>query len=151
MNDPNNELSTRGWIQPSGLGGIYPGLGNPGGFGGPGFGGDPFLGPPALFNPSAIPPYGGPPKGLFFGEIKQIVDRLGGIDGILSGIGKFQKFMSAMQQLAPLVRLFVGKAATKAASEGIPNPGYSTRPKRRRRPNRSRRRPAHARQRSRRR
>ena len=148
MNDPNTP-EVRGWIQPPGLGGIYPGLGgSPEGFGGPGFGGDPFLGPPALFNPGPFSPYGGPPKGLLFSDIKQLVDRMGGIDGILSGIGKFQKFISAMQQMAPLLRLLFGKgASTKAASLGIGD-DFSVKPKRSgRRSSRSRRRTSSSRRR----
>jgi hypothetical protein len=97
-------------------------------------------------------PYGGPPKGLLLSDIKHFIDRMGGIDGILSGIGKFQKFMSAMQQLAPLLRLFLGKAAaTKAASLGDLASDYRPKPRRRRRTNRSRRRSANSRQRARRR
>ena len=146
MNDPNRP-SIRGWNLP-GFGEGYPGLGHPGAFGNPGFGGDPFFGPPSFVNPTVLPPGGGPSKSFALSDIKNMIDRMGGIDGILSGIGKFQKFMSTMQQLAPLLRLFIGSSAsTKSTSLGAASQGV----KRRRRPRRSRRRSQRYRQRSRRR
>ncbi len=136
MNDPKHP-AVRGWNQPSNIGGGFPGLGNPGGFGNPGLGGDPFFsGPPAFVNPTVLPPQGaGPAKGGFaLGDIKNMIDRVGGIDGIISGIGKFQKFMATMQQLAPLMRLFIGKAAaTKAASLGVATPARRRKSRRRNR------------------
>ncbi|WP_276356577.1 hypothetical protein [Cohnella caldifontis] len=128
MNDPNSP-SLRGWNQPQGFGGGFPGIGNPG-FGNPGFGpptagGDPFFvaGPPALVNPTVLPPQfggagagGGTGKGFNFGDIKGFIDRMGGIDGVLNGLGKFQKLMSTMQQMAPLLRLLIGKGGTAAAA-----------------------------------
>lgn len=70
------------------------------------------------FAPSAAAPVpassGGGLGGLLGGlnlgnlDMKGIVEKLGGIDGILSNIGKFQKVMQSFQQLAPMMQLFAG-------------------------------------------
>jgi hypothetical protein len=49
-------------------------------------------------------------------DLKNIVDRMGGIEGVLSTMGKVQKFMSTMQQMAPMIKLFMGSKAGKAAA-----------------------------------
>lgn len=143
MHDPNSP-SLRAWNQPSAPGGGFPGL-SPG-FGNPGFGGDPFFsGPPAIVNPTVLPPYAPPgPKGFSFGELKGIIDRMGGIDGVLSGIGKFQKLMSTMQQMAPILRLFMNKASAAGITEENASSGAPKRKPSRRRRTRARggRRPA---------
>jgi hypothetical protein len=128
MNDDPNAPSLRGWNQPPGGfgGGGFPGIGNPG-FGPPAVGGDPFFaaGPPAVVSPTVLPPQiggigagtaGGSGKGFNIGDIKNFIDRIGGIDGVLNGLGKFQKLMSTMQQMAPLLRLLIGKGGTAAAA-----------------------------------
>ncbi|MFC5404638.1 hypothetical protein [Cohnella soli] len=56
-------------------------------------------------------------------DLKAMVDRLGGIEGILSTMGKVQKFMSTMQQVAPMIKLFMsksGKAAAATKDSGSP-------------------------------
>lgn len=74
-------------------------------------------------------------------ELKGIVDRLGGIDGILSTMTKVQKVVGNVQQMAPLVKLLFktfGKGGGAAApvahtaeeSEWTP----PRRPKKRRKP-----------------
>ena len=42
------------------------------------------------------------------GDIKGIVDRLGGIDGIVSTVTKVQKMIQSLQQIAPLAKLLMG-------------------------------------------
>lgn len=42
------------------------------------------------------------------GELKDIVERLGGIDGILATVGKVQKVMQTFQQFAPMAKLIAG-------------------------------------------
>ena len=42
------------------------------------------------------------------GEIKGMIDRLGGLDGIMGHIGRFQKVMSSVQQFAPMAKLLMG-------------------------------------------
>ncbi|WP_424766976.1 hypothetical protein [Paenibacillus sp. sgz302251] len=66
------------------------------------------------------------------GEIKSFVDRMGGIDGILSTVQKVQKVMSSVSQMAPLVKVLMGsfkKPAKNADEEDTPE----WRPKRRKR------------------
>lgn len=41
-------------------------------------------------------------------DIKGIVDRLGGIEGILATVGKVQKVMQTFQQFAPMAKLITG-------------------------------------------
>jgi len=135
MNRPNS-ASLHGWNQPPQDYGneIYPGLG------------DPFVGPPALINPAAAPQQIQPQtqknsstKTSIFsniGEWKQMLDRVGGIDGVLGAMGKFQKFAATMQQMAPLLRLFIGKGGGAATAAGI------SRDRTVRRRRRARRRPA---------
>jgi hypothetical protein len=41
-------------------------------------------------------------------QIKGLIDRMGGIDGIVNSMGKVQKVMSGFQQMAPMVKLFMG-------------------------------------------
>ena len=132
MNRPNS-ASLHGWNQPpQDVGnGIYPGLG------------DPFAGPPALFNPVAAPqiqpqvPKSTNAKPSLFsniGEWKQMLDRMGGIEGVLGYMGKIQKFASTMQQMAPLLRLFIGKGGGAAATAaGISKDGAARRRRRNRR------------------
>jgi hypothetical protein len=117
-----------GFGGPSGFGNSFAG---PSGFGDPfagpsGFGGS-FAGPPALVNPTVIPPGGagaGAAAGLpgKLGEVKAFIDRMGGIDGVISGVGKFQKFVSTMQQFGPIIRLFMSKDKGKVASVRSPKP-----------------------------
>jgi hypothetical protein len=54
------------------------------------------------------------------GELKGVIDRMGGIDGIVSSMGKFQKVMTGVQQMAPMIKLMMGsfgKGKTKGTSE----------------------------------
>ncbi|CAM3662029.1 tyrosine protein kinase [Cohnella lubricantis] len=132
----------RGWTPNQGGSpppqGTYPGIG------------DPFAGPPALYNPvQVLPPTtiqstptpAAPAKGgglssmINFNEIKGMVERMGGIDGILANVGKLQKIMATMQQMAPVLRLLIGKgtAGTAAADESD-----GVRPRKRRRTGKSR-------------
>lgn len=37
-----------------------------------------------------------------------MIDRFGGIDGIMSGIGKMQKVVGGIQQMAPMMKLVMG-------------------------------------------
>jgi hypothetical protein len=41
-------------------------------------------------------------------QIKGFVDRMGGIEGIVSSVGKVQKVMASFQQMAPMVKLVMG-------------------------------------------
>lgn len=82
-----------------------------------------FAGPPEVINPTVIPSQitpatkGGLPFNLTnLNDLKAMVDRMGGIEGVLATMGKFQKFMATMQQVAPLIKLFMGNKGAKAAT-----------------------------------
>lgn len=57
-------------------------------------------------------------------ELKGLVNRFGGLDGILSTVTTVQKVMSTVGQIAPLVKAFTGgkKSADTTASEQAPIP-----------------------------
>ncbi|MHA0858025.1 tyrosine protein kinase [Paenibacillus sp. CMAA1364] len=68
------------------------------------------------------------------GELKGVIDRMGGIDGIVASMGKFQKVMAGVTQMAPMIKLMmgsIGKGKKKASSEDKDSL-YYTPPKRRR-------------------
>ncbi|NIK77995.1 hypothetical protein FHS15_003133 [Paenibacillus castaneae] len=65
------------------------------------------------------------------GEIKGYLDRLGGIDGILSTVTKVQKVMSSVSQMAPLVKVLMG-SFKKSSSDSDDDDG-EWKPKRRKR------------------
>ncbi|MNH31968.1 hypothetical protein D3C79_923810 [compost metagenome] len=69
------------------------------------------------------------------GEIKGFVDRIGGLDGILSTMTKVQKVVSSVTQMAPLVKVLMGSFGKKSATvsdDNLADDG-EWRPKRRRR------------------
>lgn len=113
----------------------YPGLGQP------------FAGPPAPANPTVLPAQASasPIKLPFnislanINEIKAMIDRMGGVEGVLNTMGKVQKFMSTVQQIAPLVKLFIGKGKNKSGSADKSDGDDYVRPRRRKTP---RKRPA---------
>ncbi|WP_168120346.1 hypothetical protein [Paenibacillus sp. HB172176] len=70
-------------------------------------------------------------------EIKGFVDRMGGLDGILSTVTKVQKVMGSVTQMAPMVKVLMGSFGKKSISEDDEN-NSEWKPRRRRR----RRRPA---------
>jgi len=98
---------------------------------------DPFAGPTAWLQSAQYPGLGpapGPakPMGLpNLADLKLLVDRMGGIDGILSTVQKIQKIVGTVQQFAPMIKLIAGslgpKKAAAASADG------EARPRRRRR------------------
>jgi hypothetical protein len=66
------------------------------------------------------------------GEIKGFVDRIGGIDGILTTVTKVQKVVSSVSQMAPLVKVILSSFGKKSADSDDDDIG-ETRPKRKRR------------------
>ncbi|WP_238357928.1 aminotransferase [Cohnella zeiphila] len=106
-----------------------------GGLGGPS---QPIFSPVQVMPPAqqvAAPAAGGGGKGLAGmlnpEQIKGFIDRMGGIEGLVSNIGKFQKIMSTVQQVAPLLKLFTGKG--KGGSTGDTSSGSYRRRRRGRR------------------
>jgi hypothetical protein len=60
------------------------------------------------------------PSGSFpfnFGQIKGIIDRMGGIDGLMGHITKFQKIVQSIQQLSPMLKLLLGAKARTAGQQ----------------------------------
>ncbi|NHN29661.1 aminotransferase [Paenibacillus agricola] len=49
-------------------------------------------------------------------QIKQAIDRMGGIDGIMETMGKVQKMVQSVQQMAPLVKVLMGSFGKKKKS-----------------------------------
>ncbi|XEC95666.1 tyrosine protein kinase [Paenibacillus tarimensis] len=48
-------------------------------------------------------------------ELKNVIDRMGGIDGIVNTVSKMQKVFSSVQQMAPMVKLLMGSIGKKGA------------------------------------
>ncbi|GAF08754.1 hypothetical protein JCM16418_2859 [Paenibacillus pini JCM 16418] len=75
------------------------------------------------------------------GELKGVIDRMGGIDGLMNSMGKFQKVVSGVQQMAPMLKLFTGfgkgKTNGKSSSDEFE---YKPSKRRRRKPSSSRKR-----------
>ncbi|KIL37385.1 hypothetical protein SD71_01575 [Cohnella kolymensis] len=137
--DEQHSPALHGWNPGPGQG-TYPGVGGgPGGFsgfgdpfgGGPsGFGGS-FAGPPALVNPTVIPASGAGGAGGAGGvaaslpgklaDVKVFIDRMGGIDGVITGMTKFHKFVTTMQQFGPIIKLFMSKGKSKVSSVKSPS------------------------------
>jgi hypothetical protein len=76
-------------------------------------------------NPTVLPPgqgvgagAGAGKGGFSLGELKGMIDRMGGIDGVINGVTKMQKFVGVMTQMAPLIRVFFGKGGKAKASAG---------------------------------
>jgi len=111
----------------------------------PGIEQQPFAGPPAAINPTVLPAQPATASKLPFNlnlsslnDLKSLVDRMGGIDGVLSAVGKVQKFMSTMQQVAPLIKLFMNKKSASSDSSIGVAPRKRRRPASRRSRNRKR-------------
>ncbi|RUS43273.1 oligopeptidase [Cohnella sp. AR92] len=124
MDNQGREPPFQNWMSAP-LEGIGPGV--PGAY--PGLGGDtaatnaligapsPTYSPVQVMPPATQPPAASPSKGLLgnfnLGDLKGMLDRMGGVEGLLSNMGKVQKFMSTVQQVAPLLKLFMGKKGSK--------------------------------------
>jgi len=124
MTDPRYP-SLHGWNQPQSIGDqMYPGLGDP-------------FSPPSLFNNSTGFPSQGSSKFADLmsnlSEWKQMLDRMGGIDGVLNTVGKIQKIFSTVQQMAPLLRLLIGKNNNVATVEESAEHRFAGRRKRKNR------------------
>lgn len=71
-------------------------------------------------------------SGFNLGQIKTMIDRMGGIEGVLDTVSKVQKVMQSVQQLAPMIRLLMPKL-NKADEDDYIEEDYRPRPRRRRR------------------
>jgi hypothetical protein len=71
-----------------------------------------------------------------FNQIKGIIDRMGGIDGLMGHVTKIQKIIQGMQQLSPMLKLLLGSKARTAAQKN--GDGLASPSRRRRSPSTSR-------------
>ncbi|PZE20293.1 hypothetical protein [Paenibacillus xerothermodurans] len=55
-------------------------------------------------------------------QIKQMIDKLGGVEGIVDTMTKVQRMVQSFQQVAPLVKLLMGSVGKKGRSEAIAAP-----------------------------
>lgn len=70
---------------------------------------------------------------LNFKDIKGFIDRMGGIEGVMSTLTKVQKTMQTFQQMAPMLRLLLPKLGAKSTSLDDDDDYYQRRRRRRRR------------------
>ncbi|CAM4488823.1 tyrosine protein kinase [Paenibacillus tarimensis] len=154
MNPYYRSIRSHRAYQPTADGGQYPGFNDNSSFGGgaPGagfpFGGTPVPDSESPNLPAVIPsadaaPTGG--KGGFslanLGELKGLIDRMGGLDGILGTMTKVQKLFSNVQQMAPMLKLLMGSIGKKSAASVLSDDDEGEwRPSRRRRRRKTRRR-----------
>lgn len=101
--------------------------------------------PPQHLNGSQMPPqypvpYAGgtnPVKSLAsnlnLNEIKNMIDRMGGVDGILNMMQKANKMMQTAQQMAPMFKLLLNSFGKAKASDSYDEDIYPIRRKRRKR------------------
>ncbi|TDF95491.1 hypothetical protein [Paenibacillus piri] len=89
----------------------FGGGGAPGLFGGGGGGG-------GLFGGGGGGGGGGGPFNI--AQIKQVIDRLGGIEGIMSTVAKIQRIVQNVQQMAPMIKVLMDSFGKKkeSTSEG---------------------------------
>ncbi|RJX39597.1 hypothetical protein D3P09_09290 [Paenibacillus pinisoli] len=59
-------------------------------------------------------------------EIKGFVDRMGGLDGILTTITKVQKVVGSITQMAPLAKVLFGKSKKSSSSESSSGGSFSS-------------------------
>jgi hypothetical protein len=53
-----------------------------------------------------------------FKDFKSVLDRMGGIEGVMSAVGKVQKIMSTVKQMQPMIKLLMGSFAKTASNDG---------------------------------
>jgi hypothetical protein len=73
-------------------------------------------------------------------EIKNVIDRMGGIDGILNTMQKVSKMVQTVQQMAPMLKVLLGSFGKKASTTVTDDEEYPARRRKKRRGRRRRRR-----------
>lgn len=107
---------------PAGSGDHFSNTGYPGGFPdqqiGPYGGGNPGLGGGGFFGNLLGGGAGGKSGlgNLSFNEIKSMIDRMGGIDGIMNTVTKVNKMMQTVNQMSPMLKLLMGSLFKKAST-----------------------------------
>lgn len=72
-------------------------------------------------------------SGFSISDIKQVIDRMGGIDGIVETMGKVQKVMNSVSQIAPVAKLLMGTLLPGKKKDEEAEDENEYRPKRKRR------------------
>jgi hypothetical protein len=96
--------------------------------------------PYSNFLPSApvnVTPASPASSGFNLGQIKDLIDRMGGIEGVMANVTKVQSFIKNMQQMAPMFKLLLNSFGSKAATTNV-NSKLDGLPRPRRRQNRRR-------------
>lgn len=75
--------------------------------------------------PQVLPPAGKAKSSFSMNDIKGFIDRMGGIDGIVTTMGKVQKVMQSVSQMAPMMKLMAdtllpGKKKNDDEEEDLP-------------------------------
>jgi hypothetical protein len=65
-------------------------------------------------------------------QIKQFIDRMGGIEGIVNTLTRVQKLVQSVQQVAPMLKLLLPKSGAKTAAEEEEDEWDDVPPRRRR-------------------
>lgn len=84
----------------------------------------------------AAPAKGGFNLGNSLNDLKGVVDRMGGLDGIVTTMTKVQKVVGSITQMAPLIKVLAGSFGKKGASATIAEDGldeYKPRPRKKKR------------------
>jgi hypothetical protein len=71
---------------------------------------------PTAPSTSLVTPSASPGSSFNFNQIKGIIDRMGGIDGVMGHVGRIQKFIQSMQQMAPMFKVLMGSFGSKAST-----------------------------------
>lgn len=72
-------------------------------------------------------------SGFSISDIKQVIDRMGGIDGIVETVGKVQKVMNSVSQIAPVAKLLMGTLLPGKKKDDEEEEEFEYKPKRKRR------------------
>jgi hypothetical protein len=78
-------------------------------------------------------------SGFNFKDIKGFVDRMGGIEGVMSTLTKVQKTMQTFKQMAPMLKLLIPKLSGAESASLDDDDAYYRRRRRRRRGRNNRR------------
>ena len=70
--------------------------------------------------PEAVPAKSGSSNllsNINFNQIKNVIDRMGGIDGVISTVKQVQKMVQTFQQFAPVLKMLIPKLGSKSKDD----------------------------------